>query len=162
MLSFCAILDTHGTIEAALEAGQRGGCCYAAQFRWEARMGSAGCARGGQGGRETSPRAECDSNLTKPLPSASDLFFRRAAVDSNPLPDQTVLLFQKDTSIAVPVNQAGAAIWEMCDGAHTLDQMVDELAEIYDQERSRIEQDARVFLDELIRLGLVDRQPATR
>ncbi len=92
------------------------------------------------------------------MPSASDLFLRRSEVDSNALPDQTVLLFQKDTSLAVPINQAGALIWKMCDGAHTLDQMVDELAEIYDQERSRIEADARAFLDELLRLGVVERR----
>ena len=86
------------------------------------------------------------------------MLIRRPEVDANPLPDQTVLLFQKDTCLAVPVNQVGAAIWKMCDGAHTVDQMVDKLAEIYDQERGRIEQDARTFLGELIRLGLVERQ----
>jgi coenzyme PQQ biosynthesis protein PqqD len=85
------------------------------------------------------------------------VFIRRPEVDLNPLPDQTVLLFQKDTSLAVPVNQSGAAIWEMCDGAHTLDQIVDKLAETYDQQRSRIEQDVRTFLEELTRLGLVER-----
>jgi hypothetical protein len=90
--------------------------------------------------------------------SGTDLLRRRAQVDRNPLPDQTVLLFQKDTSLAVPVNQAGAAIWEMCDGAHSLDQIVDKLAETYDQERSRIEQDVRIFLNELMRLGLVARR----
>lgn len=87
--------------------------------------------------------------------AGSALLFRRVEVDANPLPDETVLLFQKDTSLAVPINQAGAAIWEMCDGVHTVDQIVDELVEIYDQDRSRIEQDVRTFLDELIRLGLV-------
>ena len=90
--------------------------------------------------------------------SGTDLLLRHTEVDRNPLPDQTVLLFQKDTSLAVPVNQAGAAIWEMCDGAHSLDQIVDKLAETYDQERSRIEQDVRTFLNELMRLGLVERQ----
>ncbi|HEX4595640.1 MAG TPA: PqqD family protein [Bryobacteraceae bacterium] len=93
-------------------------------------------------------------------PSSLAVFVRRPEVDANPLPDQTVLLFQKDTSLAVPVNQAGAAIWEMCDGGHTLDQMVDQLAETYDQDRDRIEQDARAFIEELLRLGLVDRGPA--
>jgi hypothetical protein len=88
--------------------------------------------------------------------AGSDLFLRHREVDANPLPDETVLLFQKDTSLAVPINQAGAAIWEMCDGVHTVDQIVDKLVEAYDQERSRIEQDVRNFLDELIRLGLVD------
>jgi hypothetical protein len=87
--------------------------------------------------------------------SLTDRFCRRA--EANLLPDQTVLLFQKDTSLAVPVNESGAAIWNMCDGGHTAGQMVDKLAETYDQERSRIEQDVRTFLDELIRLGLVER-----
>jgi hypothetical protein len=89
----------------------------------------------------------------------SDRFLRHGEVESNPLPDQTVLLFQKDTSLAVPVNQAGAAIWKMCDGTHTVDQIVDKLAETYDEDRRRIELDARAFLNELLRLGLVDRHP---
>ncbi len=92
--------------------------------------------------------------------SGTDLLLRHPEVDRNPLPDRTVLLFQKDTSLAVPVNQVGAAIWEMCDGAHSLDQIVDKLAETYDQERSRIEQDVRTFLGELIRLGFVERRCA--
>src|SRR5690349_19919300 len=91
--------------------------------------------------------------------SGSDLFVRHPEVESNLLPDQTVLLFQKDTSLAVPVNAEGAAIWKMYDGAHTIDRMVDNLTEIYDQERNRIGQDVRAFLGELVRLGLVDRLP---
>jgi hypothetical protein len=94
--------------------------------------------------------------------SGSDVFVRHPEVESNPLPDQTVLLFRKDTSLAVPVNAEGAAIWKMCDGAHTVDQVVDKLAEIYDQARSQIDQDVRSFLGELVRLGLVDRLPTQR
>ena len=94
--------------------------------------------------------------------SGTDVFVHHPEVESNPLPDQTVLLFQKETSLAVPVNAEGAAIWKMCDGAHTVDQMVDNLTEIYDQERSRIDQDVRAFLGELVRLGLVDRLPTHR
>jgi hypothetical protein len=90
----------------------------------------------------------------------TDRFLRRSEVDSNPLPDQTVLLFQKQTGTAVPINPVGAAIWEMCDGGHTIDQMVDRLAEDYDGERSRIDRDARAFLTELVRLGLIDRRVA--
>ena len=67
------------------------------------------------------------------------------------------MLFQKDTSLAVPVNQSGATIWEMCDGGHTVDQIVETLAETYDQDRTRIERDVCTFLDELIRLGFLDR-----
>ena len=88
----------------------------------------------------------------------TDLLLRRPEVDANPLPDQTVLLFQKDTSLAVPVNQSGSAIWEMCDCVHTIDQIVDKLAETYDQQRTLIEQDVGTFLDELMRLGLVERR----
>lgn len=88
----------------------------------------------------------------------TDLLVRHPEVDANPLPDETILLFQKDTSLAVTVNQSGAAIWEMCDGVHTIDQIVDRVADTYDQERSRIEQDVWTFLDELRRLGLVERR----
>ena len=91
--------------------------------------------------------------------SISDLFLRRAAVEANPLPDRTLLLFHTGRSIAVPLNESAAEIWKMCDGAHTIDQIVDALAETYDQERSQIEQDARAFLDELLRLELLERLP---
>jgi hypothetical protein len=88
----------------------------------------------------------------------SDVFVRRPEVDTHHLPDKTHLLFQKERGTAVPVNEVGAAIWEMCDGAHTVDLIVDSLAGVYDQERSRIEADARAFLTELMKLELVDRQ----
>jgi hypothetical protein len=88
--------------------------------------------------------------------SGTDFFVRRPEVDSNALPDRTIMLFQRDTGLAIPVNQAGAAIWAMCDGEHTINQMVDKLAEIYDEDRGRIEEDARAFLCEMVQLGLVD------
>ncbi len=90
----------------------------------------------------------------------ADLFLRSSAVDSNPLPDHTVLLFHKETGTAVPINPVGATIWEMCDGAHTLDHIVDRIAEDYDGERSQIDHDARAFLTELVRLGLIERRTA--
>lgn len=92
--------------------------------------------------------------------SIPDLFLRRPAVEANPLPDRTLLLFHSERSIAVPLNESAAEIWRMCDGAHTVGQIVDALAETYDQERNRIEQDARMFLDELLQLELVERVPA--
>ena len=88
----------------------------------------------------------------------TDRFVRHPNVDSNPLPDHTVLLFQKQTGTAVPINTVGATIWEMCDGRNTLDEMVDRLAENYAAERSHIDRDARAFLGELVGLGLLDRR----
>ena len=88
----------------------------------------------------------------------TDRFARHPDVDSNPLPDHTVLLFQKHTGTAVPINTVGATIWEMCDARNTLDEIVDRLAEDYAAERSLIDRDARVFLEELVSLGLLHRR----
>jgi hypothetical protein len=46
----------------------------------------------------------------------------------------------------------------LCDGNHSIDQIVDDLAATYDAERPQIDHDARAFLAELERHGFVERQ----
>jgi len=74
------------------------------------------------------------------------------------LPDQSLLLYEKSNGIALPVNESGAAIWQLCDGTHTVDEIVEALALLYDAPRSQIERDAGEFLTVLVRHGLLDRQ----
>jgi hypothetical protein len=66
------------------------------------------------------------------------------------------LLFDKESETAVPVNESGALIWWMCDGSHSVDEIVDNIASRYDAERSEIDRDTRAFLDLLVRHGLVN------
>ena len=86
------------------------------------------------------------------------MFLRQARVEAQRLPDGSLLLFDTASETAVPLNESGAFIWEMCDGSHSVDQIVDNLAGRYDAERSQVDRDTRAFLDVLIGQGLVERQ----
>ena len=81
---------------------------------------------------------------------------RRGAVAAHTLPDQSVLLFDEGTGTAIPVSESGGRIWQMCDGNHTIDEMVDHLAALYDAERTEIDRDTRGFVEALARHALLE------
>jgi coenzyme PQQ biosynthesis protein PqqD len=85
-----------------------------------------------------------------------DFFARRAEVEAHMLPDQSLLLYAKSSGITLPVNESAAKIWELCDGTHSVDEIVEDLALRYDAPRSQIDQDAREFLAVLLGHGLLD------
>jgi hypothetical protein len=87
----------------------------------------------------------------------SAVFVRRTEVEAHSLPDQSLLLFDTESATAIPVSESGRKIWEMCDGAHTVDGIVDDLAALYDAERIEIDQDTREFLTALAGHGLVEK-----
>jgi len=87
-----------------------------------------------------------------------DFFHRKAEVEAHTLPDQSLLLYEKNNGIALPVNESGAVIWELCDGRHTIEEIVEDLALRYDAPRTQIERDACKFLTVLVDHGLLDRQ----
>jgi len=87
-----------------------------------------------------------------------DYFARRARVEAHTLPDQSLLLYEKSCGVALPVNESGAKIWELCDGTHSVDEIVEDLAHCYDAPRSQIDRDAHEFLAVLLRHGLLDRR----
>lgn len=80
---------------------------------------------------------------------------REGRVDVHTLPDQSLLLYHTGSEVAFPLNESGAFIWDMCDGSHTVDEIVDAVASNYDAQREQIDQDTRAFLDVLIRHDLV-------
>ena len=81
-------------------------------------------------------------------------------MEAHQLPDQSCLLFDQRSRTTIPVSESAARIWELCDGNHTLDQIVDSLAEIYDAPRTKIDDDAREFLALLEQHGLIERSPS--
>ena len=87
-----------------------------------------------------------------------DFLSRRAEVEAHALPDQSLLLYEKSSGSALPVNESGALIWKLCDGTRTVEEIVESLAGLYDAPRSQIDRDAREFLAELMRHGLLDQQ----
>jgi hypothetical protein len=86
-----------------------------------------------------------------------DFFARRTEVEAHTLPDQSLLLYEKSRGVALPVNESGAEIWELCDGTHSVDEIVADLALRHDAPQSQIDGDAREFLAVLLRHGLLDR-----
>jgi hypothetical protein len=91
------------------------------------------------------------------VPLIMDFFARRTEVEAHTLPDQSLLLYEKSRGLALPVNESGAEIWQLCDGTHSVDEIVEGLALRYDAPRNRIEGDAREFLAVLLQHGLLDR-----
>lgn len=91
-------------------------------------------------------------------PLHNDLLAKRPDVEAHTLPDSSVLLFDNTSGTAIPVSESAGRVWEMCDGAHTLDQIVDRLAAIYEAERTDIQRDTQEFLRVLEQHGFVARQ----
>ena len=96
--------------------------------------------------------------LTKRVTKRTAMFIRRTEVEAHCLPDQSLLLFDTETGTAIAVSKSGGNIWEMCDGVHTVDQIIDNLAATYDADRNKIDRDTREFLSVLVEHGLVDRR----
>ena len=90
----------------------------------------------------------------------TNVLIRRIEVDTHSLPDHSLLLFDPTSRMTIPVSESAGRIWQLCDGNHTIDQIVDDLAVIYDAERFQIDQDTREFLAVLERHGFVQRNPS--
>jgi hypothetical protein len=92
-----------------------------------------------------------------PSPLIMEFFARRAEVEVHTLPDRTLLLYETSNGVALPVNVPGAEIWALCDGMHSVDEIVDDLSLRYDAPASQIDRDARQFLSVLLCHGLLER-----
>jgi hypothetical protein len=95
-------------------------------------------------------------------PAGTSVLVRRSDVEAHGLPDQSFLLFDQRSRTTIPVSESAARIWKLCDGNHTIDQIVDDLSVIYDAERLQIDHDAREFLALLERHGFLERHSSLR
>lgn len=75
---------------------------------------------------------------------------------SERLPDGSAVLYDEITRKAHPLTRTASRIWEMCDGEHGVDSIVDELAVEFDAPHETIERDAIAFLRQLGNLGLLE------
>ena len=89
--------------------------------------------------------------------AGADRLSHQGEVKTHALPDGSILLFTPHAGAAIPLNASGAAIWTLCDGTRSVDEIVGQLAEDYDAPRDQIETDSRRFLAEMTRLGLLER-----
>jgi hypothetical protein len=93
-----------------------------------------------------------------PLLPGRTVLIRRIEIASQCLPDRSVLLFDPVSRISIPISESAGKIWELCDGSHAIDQIVDDLASIYDAERPQIDHDVREFLAVLERNGFIEKR----
>jgi hypothetical protein len=81
---------------------------------------------------------------------------RREEVLSEPLPDGSGLLFDPATATAYPITESAMCIWQLCDGAHDVGSIVDDLQTRYDVDRTTVETDVLKLLEELVQTDLLD------
>jgi len=85
---------------------------------------------------------------------------RRESVHVQNLPDGSALLFDTATETAYPVTESAAHVWELCDGAHTAREMIDELESRYEIDRETLEKDTLSLIQDLLEKELLDERPS--
>ena len=92
------------------------------------------------------------------MPS-SDRYPRRAAVPWRRL-DSEALVVDVAAGTLYPLNAVAARIWELCDGARSVDDILGILAREFDATADLIRHDAEHFIDDLVAARLVEIVPA--
>ena len=69
--------------------------------------------------------------------------------------DDWAVLFNPDTAEAVGVNPVGVVVWKMLDGNHTLDQIVTQLQEHFDEVPEAVVEEVEAYIDDLASRGFV-------
>jgi hypothetical protein len=69
--------------------------------------------------------------------------------------EDDLFLFDPAAYRAVTLNRSGAAVWELCDGTRTPDNIVEALLESFEGERHLIARDVRDTLQQLTDQGVV-------
>lgn len=69
--------------------------------------------------------------------------------------DTEALVVDVKTGLLYPLNSVATRIWQLADGERPLEDIVTALAEEFDAEEATIREDARRFIDELARAGLI-------
>lgn len=85
-------------------------------------------------------------------------------LDSRPCTDLKVVsrLIENESVLVQPhlgkikvVNEVGSAIWQLCDGQHSVGQIIEAICQQYDIEAQQAETDALQFLSTLAERGLI-------
>ena len=90
--------------------------------------------------------------MSTPLP---DRYPRRRQVPWRTL-DTEALVVDVSGGTLYPLNSVAARIWELCDGARSVEDIVHALAHEFDAEDAVIRRDAERFIDELTAARLVE------
>lgn len=91
-------------------------------------------------------------------PDASTRPLRLAGFSAVEL-DENVALYDEAGQLLILLNPSAAAVWELCDGATPLDEMVRVLSDAHLGPADEIAQDVRQTVRKLAELGLVAGEP---
>ncbi len=69
--------------------------------------------------------------------------------------DDNLALYDEVGQFLILLNTSAATVWELCDGATTVDEMVRALARVHPEQAAEIEEDVRQTVAKLAELGLV-------
>ena len=69
--------------------------------------------------------------------------------------DDNLGLYDEVGQLLILLNTSAATIWELCDGATTLDEMVRALTRVHPEQAAEIAEDVRQTMAKLAELGLV-------
>jgi hypothetical protein len=64
-------------------------------------------------------------------------------------------IISPDRSVAHELNPTARAVWELCDGTTTVDELVDAICEVFSVEREVAMADVTAIVDDLVAAGLV-------
>ncbi|MBN8732623.1 MAG: PqqD family protein [Acidobacteria bacterium] len=84
---------------------------------------------------------------------------RLEAIEAQPLPDGSGLLFDPASATAYPISPSAMRIWELCDGEHTVASILDDLEAHYDVDRATLERDCLKLLEDLAENNLLAGPP---
>ncbi len=69
--------------------------------------------------------------------------------------DDNLALYDEVGQFLILLNTSAATVWELCDGATTVDEMARALARVHPEQAPEIEEDVRQTVAKLAELGLV-------
>lgn len=81
-------------------------------------------------------------------------YVRNPAIKSKVIDEEQILL-NTETGDYFGLNELGAEIWNMVDGQHDLDAMIEHLLDIYDVEKTELTDDVTGFIDALLERSII-------
>lgn len=89
-----------------------------------------------------------DSLIDKPI-SNSNLVFREEL-------DGWALLFDPDSGKVFGLDQVGVYIWKLLDGIHTVEEIISEVRNSFEDVPDSLDQDTVEFLEKLKNIGFIE------
>jgi hypothetical protein len=92
-------------------------------------------------------------------PEADSVPVRREGASGVEL-DDNIAVYDDVGQLMILLNSSASAVWNLCDGSTTVDEIVRALTETYPDQAAVIGEDVRETLRKLVEIGLVTKAPA--